>query len=79
MNLNRTFGVASIYTGRGTYICFSCMFLKAVLRIRDVYPGSCFFPSRIQKQQKRDKEFFCLNYLSSRKFHKITMLSEIWV
>jgi hypothetical protein len=45
----------------------------AVLRIRDVYPGSEFFPSRIQGQHKnsgsririRIKEF---KFLSSRKY-----------
>ncbi len=57
---------------------------KAVLRIRDVYPGSWFLPipdpgsrisdlgSQIQKQQQKTgvKKFFCQTIFCSHKFHK---------
>jgi hypothetical protein len=50
----------------------------AVLRIRDVYPGSLFLPipdpgSRIQKQQQKRgvKKICCHTFFCSHKFHKI--------
>ncbi len=45
----------------------------AVLRIRDVYPGSRISDPGSKNSNKREgwKKFFCHNFLCSQKFHKI--------
>ncbi len=57
---------------------FQAHICLAVLRIRDVYPGSRILifthpGSRIQKQQQKRgvKKICCHNFLCSHKFHKI--------
>jgi hypothetical protein len=66
------------------------MFLKAMLRIRNVYPGSCFSPipdpeprisdpgSNNNKKEKRIKIFFVLPFSVAINFTKPIKLSEIW-
>ncbi len=51
----------------------SPVYFLSVLRIRDVYPGSCFYPSRIQKPQlKRGvKKKCCQTFFCRHNFHKI--------
>ncbi len=55
----------------------------AVLRIRDVYPGSWFFsiPSRIpdQKPQKRVAEKKFLTFFCIQKFHKILIYDTLFL
>ncbi len=70
--------IIQIYYPHTENIVFSTGDKNAVLRIRDVYPGSWFLPipdpgSRIQKQQQKRgvKKVCCHNFLCSHKFHKI--------
>jgi hypothetical protein len=64
--------------GQVSYSCCVCVcvFLSAVLRIRDVYPGSRFLAipnlgSKNGNKRKGWKKICCHNFLCSHKFHKI--------
>ncbi len=79
---------------RGSFLIDQTPFSLPVLRIRDIYPGSCFYPSRIpnlgsriQKQERKSgvKKICRHSVFCSHKFHKIvnyfifeTLKKKIW-